>query len=154
MLELEKSRHLAFKEFIAAHARIMEVVDAELAKANMIPLTWYDVLVTLEYADGHSLRMSELAERVLLSRSGLTRLMDKLVQKGFVVRRTCPTDKRGLHAILTDKGQKVREETWPLFSSLIQEIFGAQMSDEEAGNITTVMNRIATAAMSFRDSVQ
>lgn len=150
MLELEESRKLAYKDFVVAHSRLMEVIDTELSEAGHLPLTWYDVLVTLECADGHRIRMSDLADQVLLSRSGLTRLVDKLEQKGYVVRQTCPADRRGTHAVLTEAGQKAREATWPLYSSLVQELFGSQMSDQDAATLSTVLQRVTSAVGHFR----
>lgn len=150
MLELAESRKLAYKEFLTAHARMLEVIDAELAEAGLLPLTWYDVLVTLECSENQRLRMSDLAEQVLLSRSGLTRLIDKLEQKGFVLRQNCPSDRRGTHAVLTEAGLQAREASWPLYSSLIQELFGAQMSDEDAERLATVMNRVTSAVSHFK----
>lgn len=150
MLELEESRRVAYKELLTGHARLLEIIDQELSNANLLPLTWYDVLVTLEYADKCELRMSDLADQVLLSRSGLTRLVDKLAQRGYVERKSCPTDRRGMNAVLTETGQRAREETWPLYSSLIQELFGSQMSDADATTLSTVMQRVTQAVSRFK----
>ena len=69
-----------------------------------MPLGWYDVLLQLAEAPDHRLRMAELAERVLLSRSGLTRLVDRLAAEGLVTREPFPGDARGLYTVLTDAG--------------------------------------------------
>ena len=79
-------------------------MEGELAAANELPLASYDVLVQLAEAPGHRLRMTELADRVLLSRSGVTRLVDRLVRDGLVRREPCPGDARGLYAVATDNG--------------------------------------------------
>lgn len=150
MLELDEPRKLAYKEFLTAHTRLVEVIDAELSEARLIPLVWYDVLVTLEYAPDHTLRMSELADKVLLSRSGLTRLVERLESQGLVSRQSCPKDRRGTHAVLTPAGKAKREEAWPLYSSLIQELFGSQMSDTDVQTVTTVMLRVTDAIKNFR----
>lgn len=151
MLNLDEERKEAYRSFLTAHARVTQAIDAELTKAGLLPLSWYDVLVTLEYADGHQLRMSELADAVLLSRSGLTRLIDRLEQKGLVERKLCPMDRRGFHARLTDEGRKAREESWPLHSSLIAEFFGSQMSDGDVKAMTTVCQRCIAAVKQFND---
>ena len=150
MLELEEHKKLAYKEFLTANSRLMEVIDTELSEAGLLPLTWYDVLVTLESSEDHRVRMSDLADQVLLSRSGLTRLVDKLEHKGYVVRMSCPADRRGTHAVLTEAGQRAREATWPLYSSLIQELFGSQMSDSDASTVKTVMERVTAAVTHFK----
>lgn len=150
MLELDESRKIAYREFLSASNRLMEVMDQNLSDAGLLPLSWYDVLVTLEYAEGHHLRMSELADRVLLSRSGLTRLIDKLEQKGYVERQSCPMDRRGTHAVLTDSGKSAREASWPLYSSLVADLFGSQMSDSDTATITGVMSRVIEAVDRFK----
>lgn len=149
MLELEESRKEAYRSFLIAHSRLNNVIDSEMTKAGLLPLTWYDVLVTLEYAEGHSLRMSDLADAVLLSRSGLTRLVDRLEARGYVARKACPSDRRGFHAVLTEEGQRARSESWPLFSSLVAELFGTQMTDDEVQTVTTVMQRSIQAVSQF-----
>src|SRR5687767_11095724 len=82
----------------------MRQLEAELLAEHQLPLAWYDVLVQLAHAPGRRLRMAELAERVLLSRSGLTRLVDRLVREGLVVRDSCSSDGRGVNAVLTEHG--------------------------------------------------
>lgn len=151
MLNLDEERKEAYKAFITAHSRIYQAIDTELTKAGLLPLTWYDVLVTLECADNYRLRMSELADAVLLSRSGLTRLVDRLEQRGLVERQLCPRDRRGFHAQLTESGRKAREASWPLLSSLIAEFFGSQMTDQDVNTVTTVCHRCITAVKQFED---
>lgn len=150
MLNLDDKRKEAYRYFLTAHVKLTEELDSALTAANLLPLTWYDVLVSLEMADNHSLRMSELADTVLLSRSGLTRLVDRLEVKGYVERRSCPADRRGFHCVLTPHGLKVREESWPLYSSLIQEMFGSQMTDSEVEEMTKIMKRIVDSVAEFR----
>lgn len=90
-----------------------ERFDRELQEAHGLSLGDYDVLVHLSEADGGSLRMSELAERLLLSRSGLTRRIDGLVRAGWVERKACPNDGRGSLAVLTNAGLMRLEEAAP-----------------------------------------
>ena len=153
MLELEESRKEAYRLFLTAHSRLNATIDREMTKAGLLPLNWYDVLVSLEYAEDHSLRMSDLANAVLLSRSGLTRLVDKLEQRGYVTRKVCPRDKRGSLAVLTAEGQQARASSWPLFSSLVAELFGNQMTDNEATTVSSVMMRSVSAVRQFDEDV-
>jgi len=145
-MDLNEVKQEAFRSLLTAHARMIEQLDRESSAARIIPIGWYDVLVTLEYQEGWALRMSELADRVLLSRSGLTRLVDRLVEQGYVERRQCPSDRRGQHAVLTAAGQKAREEAWPVYNAKIQEYFGSVMSDDEARELTRVLGRVIEAA--------
>lgn len=92
---------------LAVESRLRDRLDGELRDAHNLSLGDYDVLVHLSEAPGRCLRMSELADRLLLSRSGLTRRVDGLVREGWVVRKACPDDRRGSLAQLTDLGFEV-----------------------------------------------
>src|SRR5688572_4870948 len=81
--------------FITVHAKIVTQIDKSLEDAGLIPLNWYDVLIELYEAPERRLRMSDLAERVLLTRSGLTRLVDRLEKEGYLKREIDPQDRRG-----------------------------------------------------------
>ncbi len=94
----------AWRRFLIAHSRAIRQLGDELESEQHLALASYDVLVQLaEAPDG--LRMSELADAVLLSRSGLTRLVDRLERDGLVERRSCPSDARGTFAVLTTEGR-------------------------------------------------
>src|ERR1700712_5308523 len=95
---------LAWRSFLRAHARVMRSLEAELEAGEHLALAEYDVLVQLAEAPGQSLRMRELADSVLLSRSGITRLVDRLVRVGYVSRAPTPDDLRGRLAVLTPAG--------------------------------------------------
>ncbi len=97
-------RLAAWSAFLRAHARVIRELERELNAEQDLALTDYDVLVQLSAADQRRLRMSELADRLLLSRSGATRLVDRLVADGLVGRVTCDIDRRGQWASLTDAG--------------------------------------------------
>jgi DNA-binding MarR family transcriptional regulator len=97
-------RLAAWSTFLRAHARVVRELERELQAEQDLALTDYDVLVQLAAAADRRLRMSELADRLLLSRSGVTRLVDRLVADGLVARETCESDRRGQWAALTDAG--------------------------------------------------
>ncbi len=94
----------AWRAFLRAHARVTRALEAELVAEARITLAAYDVLVQLAEAPGHKLRMTELAEAVLLSRSGVTRLVDRLERLGLVSRGPVEEDGRGVAASLTPAG--------------------------------------------------
>ena len=96
----------AWKGMLATHAELVHRLDAELERDHGLPLSAYEVLMNLSDADGGELRMSELANRLLLSRSGITRLVDRLEQQGYVERRRCDDDGRGFYAVLTPAGRR------------------------------------------------
>jgi DNA-binding MarR family transcriptional regulator len=97
-------RFLPWRAFLVAHARITRRLDEELRAEHDLTLGEYDALLALVEAPDRRLRMNMLADRVILSKSGVTRLIDRLVADGLVVRDQCVTDARGAEAVLTDKG--------------------------------------------------
>jgi DNA-binding MarR family transcriptional regulator len=96
----------AWQGLLIVHARALQQLDAQMQAEHGLALSAYEVLMFLDDAPDHRLRMSEIAERVLLSRSGCTRLVDRLVQQGYVTRCAADTDGRGLYAQLTDRGRE------------------------------------------------
>lgn len=98
----EQTEH--WRAFLRAHAYVMKQLEADLLAQEQPPLAMYDVLVQLVEAPGRRLRMTELADAVLLSRSGLTRLVDRMVREGYVRRVPSRDDVRGVYAVLTEEG--------------------------------------------------
>jgi DNA-binding MarR family transcriptional regulator len=94
----------AWRSFLTAHARITRRLDEELQAAHGLSLAEYDALLQIAHAPGRRVRMNVLAERVILSRSGITRLVDRLEAAGSVQRAACTTDARGQEAVLTEVG--------------------------------------------------
>jgi DNA-binding MarR family transcriptional regulator len=93
-----------WRDLLRSHAKILRRLESDLLAEQRLPLASYDVLVQLVEAPQRRLRMTELAEKVLLSRSGLTRLVDRLERESLVTREACESDARGLFAVLTDAG--------------------------------------------------
>jgi DNA-binding MarR family transcriptional regulator len=93
-----------WRMFLRAHSRLTRRLEADLIAEHALPLASYDVLLTLVEAPEHRLRMTELADRVLLSRSGMTRLVDRLEREGLVTREACANDARGMFTVLTEAG--------------------------------------------------
>src|SRR3954471_2999610 len=97
----------AWRGMLRVHSALVKQLDAELSSAHRLPLSSYEVLLNLEAAPGRRRRMAELADSVLLSRSGTTRLVDRLERDGLLERDTCDSDGRGCFAVLTDRGQEL-----------------------------------------------
>src|SRR5918912_3418305 len=93
----------AWRGMLRVHSALVRELDAEILAAHDLPLSSYDVLIYLRSAPDRRLRMAEIADSVLLSRSGVTRLVDRLVAEGLVVRDACEEDGRGSFAVLTPK---------------------------------------------------
>src|SRR5215212_10662860 len=105
--ELSPAELAAWRGFLRVHSALAKQLDAQLEAEHDLPLSSYEVLISLRGADGRRLRMAELADRVLLSRSGMTRLVDRLERDGLLVRDTCSSDARGCYAVLTDAGDEM-----------------------------------------------
>jgi len=140
--ELDDLYLSAWRNFITAHAHLIDRIDGELAAAQCLPLHWYDVLIELYEAPDRKLRLSELAEKVVLSRSGLTRLVDKLESAGYLRREPSPTDRRGAFAVITDKGQAALKASWPVYARGIAAYFASHLSDDEARLLRDAFARI------------
>ena len=113
----------AWRAFLRAHSTMLRRIGRDLEEAELPPLTWYDVLAALRDAPERSLRQVELAERVLLSNSGLSRLLDRIEAKGLLERNSCPGDRRSFHVRLTDDGQAMLDSMWPVYARGIAEDF-------------------------------
>lgn len=140
--ELSKEGLQAWKGLILAHAALVELIDKEMAHANLLPLDWYDALLALEDAPGQRLKMSDLADQVLLSKSGLTRLVDRMEAKGYIRREACSADRRVAYAVLTPSGLKAREQSWPTYRAAIQEHFASKLTAEEARCIGRALSKL------------
>jgi DNA-binding MarR family transcriptional regulator len=133
----------AWRGFLQTHARLTRRLDEELRAAHDLPLTSYDVLVQLEGAPGREMRMSELADAVLLSRSGLTRLVDRLERQGLIERRECPDDARGSLAALTDAGADRLAVARPTHLDGVRRLYLEPLGADERRRLATAWERIA-----------
>lgn len=135
----------AWRGFLQTHARLTRQLDDELRSEHDLPLTTYDVLVQLENAPGHQMRMSELADAVLLSRSGLTRLVDRLERQGLLERRECPDDARGSLAALTDAGAARLAEARPTHLAGVRRLFLEPLGEPERRRMAAVWDQLSRA---------
>lgn len=122
----------AFSALLHAHASLVRRVDEALAAADKVPLEMYDVLLELEDAPGRRLRIKELAQRSILSLSGVSRLVDRMVRRGLVDREVDPSDRRSTFVLITDAGLGAREDAWPILRTAIHLSFGSHLTPEEA----------------------
>jgi len=143
---LDPVRSAAWRAFLEAHARTMARLGRELQEGEDLPLAWYDVLVHLSEGPSCGLRMQELADRVLLSQSGLTRLVDRMETEGLVERRRCADDGRGTLAVLTRAGMARLRRAFPSHLAGVREAFGDLLSDEEAEVMARALQRVAAAS--------
>jgi DNA-binding MarR family transcriptional regulator len=135
-------RQRAWARFVVSHSLLNERIEQALANAGLPPLAWYDALWALENTEHGRLRMAGLARKVILSRSNLTRLIDRLEKAKLVERADCPVDGRSTYCVLTDKGRALRARMWTVYRKQIESLFGEHLSVREAEEMTKVFERI------------
>jgi DNA-binding MarR family transcriptional regulator len=140
---VEKSGLEAWRRFLKAHAYVVGAIERELERRGQIPLEWYDVLVAISSAPKSRLRLKELGRELVLTRSGATRLADRLEAARLVERHPALKDRRGIVLGLTELGKKALRSAWPVYANGIQNEFLAKLSSEEVATLKIVMGRIA-----------
>lgn len=130
---------------LLAYDSAMRAIDGEFDRAGSIPLTWYDVLLELDAAPDRRLRMQELANRVVLSRTRVSRLVDEMAQDGLVTKTQDAADRRSVWAAITTAGVRARRRTAPLYLQGIQKVFASHLTDEEKSIIATALGRVHAA---------
>jgi len=143
-----------WRTFLRAHAQVLRSLEADLISAHELPMASYDVLVQLSESPGSSLRMTELAERVLLSRSGLTRLVDRLEREGLVERQACPSDARGTLAVLTGAGWTRLREAWPTHLAGVVDRVVGRFTPAELETLGGLLSRLVDGPDDGTDGVR
>jgi len=136
----------AWAVLLTAHATLVEKIEEALAEADLPPLAWYDVLWELEKAPEGKLRMHELARRVVLTRSNLTRLADRLESAKLIERADTPHDRRGYDCVITRAGLAMRKKMWPVYKTEIERLFSRHINAEEARTMGDALSRAVKAA--------
>jgi DNA-binding MarR family transcriptional regulator len=141
-VELAPHELAAWRGMLRVHSALVKALDAELMAEHDLPLSSYEVLITLQAAPGHRCRMAELADRVLLSRSGMTRLVDRLEREGLLERNTCTSDGRGCFAVLTQAGEDLLARARPTHLHGVRERFLRHFGNEELGAMVRWWERL------------
>jgi len=139
----------AWRALLNAHALVIQRIERDLHEHGLPPLGWYDVLWALYRAPERRLRIRELAEHVVLSRTGMSRLLDRIEAAGMLRREPVPGDRRGAYAVITDEGAALLRRIWPVYARNIRELFVAQLEDD-AGPLRSALERVADAAARAR----
>jgi DNA-binding MarR family transcriptional regulator len=141
--QLSEGELRALRGLMRAHASLAKRLDAELEQAHGLPLSSYEVLHHLESAPDGRMRMCDLAEHAQLSRSGLTRLVDRLERDGLLSRCTCEHDARGAYACLTEQGVQRLSDARGTHLAVVREQFLSRFSEPELGALAEMWDRIA-----------
>ena len=132
----------AWRGFMRAHAVLVRDLDAELRAAHGLPLHWYRVLHEVAAAPPPGIRMGELAERALLTRPGLTGLVDRLEHAGLVERRSCDGDARGRYAAITDRGRRMLAHAEVTHGEAIRRRYTSRLDERELGLVAALWERL------------
>ncbi|HEY8169033.1 MAG TPA: MarR family winged helix-turn-helix transcriptional regulator [Candidatus Limnocylindrales bacterium] len=128
--------------FLRAHAAVSRALEAELEAEQAMSLADYEALIQLAHADGRRLRMSELADRMILTRSGISRLVDRLEHEHYVQRVACSTDARGAYAMLTDAGYARLQAATPTHLRGVESHFLSAIPSADRAAFVRVLNDI------------
>lgn len=138
-------RLAVWRSFLRTHNQLLRRLEHQLAEHGKLALGGYDVLVQLAEAPGSRLRMSELAEAVLLSRSGLTRLVDRLQKDGLVRREPDPEDARGMYAVLTVTGRDTLRDASKVHLAGVSSLVLDRLADDELRQLQALMTQLDPA---------
>ena len=128
--------------FLRAHAALTRALSSDLVAQHGLTLNEYEVLLHLSHAPDQALKRVELAERVLLTASGMTRLLDRLEHSGLVERASCPTDRRVVYAKLTTVGGRRLREAARTHIAGVDDLFLARFTEEEMATLTSLLGRL------------
>ncbi|MDQ1428942.1 MAG: hypothetical protein QOK39_2418 [Acidimicrobiaceae bacterium] len=145
---LSEEERKTWRTLLSVHARLLSRLDAELHAAHDISLQDYEVLVHLSEVDGTCLRLAELAERLVVSPSGLTRRLDGMVRDGLVERQACLSDRRGMLAVLTPKGRAVLASAAPTHIAGIRRLLFEPLDRRQLRQMTGSLQAIGEALVS------
>ena len=140
---LPKKKHvLAWYSMVQANTRLLERINAELEAEAGIALSWFEVLATLAWAPESCRRMGALADDLLLSRGGVTRLIARMEEAGLVRREIPPHDRRATYAHLTERGREAFDRALPVHVAKVHEYFHVHLTDEELEVLIRAMGKV------------
>lgn len=139
---LDERELRAWRGMLRVHAKLAKSLEHQLEAEHSLPLSSYEVLMFLSDAEGRRMRMCDLADTVILSRSGLTRLVDRLERDGYLTRESCADDARGAYAVLTDEGLAKVTAARATHLAGVRELFLSELSDEEQDLLGGIWDRV------------
>lgn len=132
----------AWRELIAYQAEALYRTERELKAAGAIPLAAYDILIELETAPQKRLRMYDLSQACVLTKSGATKIVNRLEKMGFLTREKCPSDLRGFFAVISAKGSAAVRAAWPIYRQCIEKFFRSALSENEITALAKMLKKL------------
>jgi DNA-binding MarR family transcriptional regulator len=130
---------------VRTHAKLWDQLEAQIRRDHGLTMARYDVLAHLEMADGGRLRLSELAASIVLSPSGLSKLLDRMDASGLIRREPDPTDARSTFATITPRGRAVVRKARETHHELLRQLFGRALDDRDVADLGRVLEKVAAA---------
>jgi DNA-binding MarR family transcriptional regulator len=152
MTSLDTDRNSLWRLFLTVHTRLVQQVEQDFKQAGLPPFEWYDVLVALKQAPDQQLRLSELADVLLVNRTNVTRLVDRLENAGLLKRKTCKDDRRGAFAVLTKAGLEMQQKMWTIYSQSIAEYFGRYLTEADVAAFTQALSAMLAGLDASEDT--
>lgn len=128
------------------HAAVSGRMQEALAAAELPPLAWFEMLAAIAAADEQRMKMGDLAEALVITRGGLTKLVDRLVKAGLIERTFCETDRRVSYATLLPAGAELLEEMVPVVSGELDLAFAARLSEAQADDLRVALDSVRGTA--------
>ena len=132
----------AWRGLLVAHSRLVPAVEADLRAAGQVPLSWYDVLLELNAAPDRRLRMSELGQRTVLSRTRVSRVVDELAAAGLAERQPDRADGRSSFAALTPAGREALRRAWPVYRQAIHRQLTARLTPQQSRELAALLAQL------------
>lgn len=144
--EANRSVHLeAWRALLRAQAGVAGNLERELMAAEGLPLAWFEVLLVLDQAPEGALRLQRLMDTVLMTKSGVSRLVDRMETAGLVARSGCPSDRRGAFACITDLGREKLQRATPIHAGGIDRHLAKVLDTEQAARLRDALSAVADA---------
>jgi DNA-binding MarR family transcriptional regulator len=131
-----------FALLLETNARLSRSLSTELEEGCELPLPWFEVLLQLRQAPEGRLKMNQVADAIVHSTGGTTRLIDRLEEAGFVERQLCPSDRRAIHVAITDQGNAKLDRAFDVHLGYLEKNLTARLSDEERVTLATLLTKL------------
>lgn len=147
MLSIRKK--LAWATFFVSHDLVTRRIELEMQQVGSLTLEMYSLLLLLELAPGRKMTMTTIADELVYSKSGLTRLINRAADFGYLYREASPDDGRSAYAVLTATGLKAREDAWVHYEKAIEKYFGEALSEEESEVLDRILLKFTDGRTQF-----